>query len=87
MNNAKKSKQKIKIINNGKGESYLIQTQAQWDLERASLIGSCGELNCELLRNAGHLGTGLICLGLFHSNLGGGLFWLWNVGHFGQFSE
>ena len=29
-------------INNGKGKNYLIQTQAQLDLERASLIGSCG---------------------------------------------
>ena len=32
-------------INNGKGKNYLIQTQAQLDLERGLLIGSCGELN------------------------------------------
>ena len=30
-------------INNGKGKNYLIQTQAQSDLERASLIGPCVE--------------------------------------------
>ena len=63
-------------INNGKGENYLIQTQAQWDLERASLIGSCGELNGELLQNAGHFGPGLFCPGLFHPNLGGWSFLL-----------
>ena len=40
-------------INNGKGKNYLIQPQAQLDLERASLIGSCGELNSEFLQNAG----------------------------------
>ena len=40
-------------INNWKGKKYLIQTQAQLDLERASLIGSCGELNSEFLQNAG----------------------------------
>ena len=40
-------------INNGKGKTYLIQTQAQLDLERASLIGSCGEPNNEFLWNAG----------------------------------
>ena len=40
-------------INNGKGKNYLIQTQAQLDLERASLIDSCGELNSEFLRNVG----------------------------------
>ena len=40
-------------INKGKGKNYLIQTQAQLDLERASLIGSCGELNSEFLQNAG----------------------------------
>ena len=37
-------------------------------------IGTCWELNCEILRNAGHFGPGLICLGLFHPNLGGGSF-------------
>ena len=54
----------------------MIQTQAQWDLERASLIGSCGELNCELLQNAGHFGPGLIFPGLFLPNLGVGRFCL-----------
>ena len=54
MNNAKKIKTKIK-----KRRKLSDQTQAQWDLERASLIGSCGELNCEILQNAGHFGTGL----------------------------
>ena len=28
-------------INNGKGKNHLIQTQAQLEMERASLIGSC----------------------------------------------
>ena len=36
------------------------------------MIGTCWELNCEKIRNAGHFGSGLICLGLFHPNLGGG---------------
>ena len=45
-------------INNGRGENYLIQTKAQWDLERASLIGSYGELNGELLQNVGRFGPG-----------------------------
>ena len=60
----------------------MIQIQVQWNLERASLIGTCWELNCEILRNAGHFGPGLICLGLFIqviSDLVGG--------SFGQFSE
>ena len=82
MNHAKNQNKKSR-----KGESYLIQTQAKWDLERASLIGSCGELNCEILQNAGHFGTGLICPGLFHPNLGDGSFRPWKVGHFGQFSK
>ena len=46
-------------------------------LERASLIETCWGLNCEILRNAGHFGPGLICLGLFHPNLGGGSFQSW----------
>ena len=58
--------------------NYMIQRKVQWNLERALLIGTCWELNCEILRNAGHFGTGLICLGLFGT---------WKVGHFGQFSD
>ena len=50
----------------------MIQTQVQLNLERASLIGPCWELTCEKMRNAGHFGSGLICLGLFHPTLGGG---------------
>ena len=61
-------------INNGK--NYLMQTQAQLDLERASLIGSCGELNSEFLRNAGRFSP-VFCPGLFHLNLGGGSFRTW----------
>ena len=74
-------------INNGKGKNYLIQTQAQLDLERASLIGSCGELNSEFLQNAGRFSPVFFCPGLFHLNLGGRSFRTWWVGHFGQFSE
>ena len=29
-------------------------------------MGTCWELNCEILRKAGHFGPGLICLGLFY---------------------
>ena len=54
-----------------KGKNYMIQTQVQWNLERASLIGTCWEFNFEILRNAGHFGPVLICLGLFHPNLDG----------------
>ena len=46
-------------------------------MERASLLGTCWELNCEILRNAGHFGPGLICFELFHPNLGGGSFRTW----------
>ena len=53
-----------------------MQTQAQLDLERASLIGSCGELNSEFLRNAGRFSP-IFCPGLFHLNLGGGSFRTW----------
>ena len=63
-------------INSGKGKNYLIQTQAQLDLERASLIGSCGELNSEFLWNAGRFSPDF-CPGLFHLNLGGGSFRTW----------
>ena len=54
-----------------KSTHYLIQTQAQWDLERASLIGSCVELN------AGRFGPGLFFPGLFHLNLRGAWFRPW----------
>ena len=63
-------------INNGKGENYLIQTQANLDLERASLTGSCVELNSEFLRNAGRFSP-VFCLRLLHLNLGGGSFRTW----------
>ena len=63
-------------IGNGKGKKYLIQTQAQLDLERASFIGSCGELNSEFLRNRVVLAQ-FFCPELFHLNLGGGSFWTW----------
>ena len=33
-------------------------------------------LGIKLLRNAGHSGPGMICLGLFHPNLGSGRFGL-----------
>ena len=56
-------------INNGKGKKYLIQT-------RASLIGSCGELNSEFLRNAGRFSP-VFCPGLFHQYFGVGLFRTW----------
>ena len=59
-------------INNGKGKKYLIQTQAQLDLERASFIGSSRELNSEFLRF-----SPVFCPWLFHLNLGGGSFWTW----------
>ena len=52
-------------INNGKGKNYLIQTQAQLDLEIASLIGSCGELNSDLLRNVGRFSPVFFVLGCF----------------------
>ena len=64
-----------------------MQTQALWDLVRASLVGSCVELNDELLRNAGHFGLGLFCPGLFHPNLGAGSFRPLKMGRFCQFSE
>ena len=34
-------------------------------MEGASLIGTHWELNCEILRNAGHFGPGLNCHELF----------------------
>ena len=49
----------------------------QWNLERASLIGTCWELNCEILQNVVHFGPRLICLGLLYPNLGDGSFRTW----------
>ena len=63
-------------INNGKGKKYLIQTQAQLDLERDSLLGPCGELNSKFLLNACRFSP-VFCPGLFHLNLVGGSFRTW----------
>ena len=70
-------------INNGKAK-IMIQTQAQWDLERASLTGSCWELIVSYCGRC-RFGPGLIVLSWVVSSKFRG--WVFRMGYKTPYSE